>query len=171
MDASQDKIYQKLVNSLEDLTKLYRTLLDTVRKEKELLVAADIEKLQENNLAKESTLAKIRALDVTRERYAKEFAQVIGGDIDNPRLLEMARIIQGPEAVRLRTIHSALEVLVRRTSEINKENEQFAQTALNTLNGAMTDIKDTLAGKKTYARQGKMAQGPDQSGNFVSKEA
>lgn len=170
MDASQEKAYSKLLHSLEDLTKLYRSLLDIVRKEKDLLLAASAEQLQENNHAKESIIYKIRTIDGARERYAKEFAYLIGGDVAQPRLLELAKIVQGSEADRLRSIHSTLELLVRRTSELNRENEIYAQSALNTLNGAIEEIKGTLSGKKTYARKGTMATGPDQAGNFVSKE-
>lgn len=171
MDASQEKSYNKLLNSLEDLTKLYRALLDNVRKEKDLLIAADIAKLQENVQAKESTLYKIRTIDGARERYAKELAGLIGGDVTQPRLLELARLIAGPQGDRLRSIHATLDLLVKRTAELNRENEIFAQSALTTLNGAMDDIKNTLAGKKTYGRQGTMTTGPDQAANFVSKEA
>ena len=46
----------KLVNNLEDLIKQYRLLLDVVRKEKDLLIAADIEKLNENNQSKEALI-------------------------------------------------------------------------------------------------------------------
>ncbi|PIS11706.1 MAG: flagellar protein FlgN [Bdellovibrio sp. CG10_big_fil_rev_8_21_14_0_10_47_8] len=171
MEASNERSYQKLVLCLEELTKLYRSLLDVVRKEKDILIAADVEKLNDSNKVKETLLYKIRSQDSARERYAKEFADLIGADSKNPRLLEMAKIIQGEEANRLRVIHAALEMLVKRASDINKENEQYAQSALHSLNGAMNDIKDTLAGKKTYAREGTMAAyGPARAGNFVSKE-
>jgi flagellar biosynthesis/type III secretory pathway chaperone len=172
MDASQDKAYQKLVNNLEELTKLYRQLLDIVRKEKELLLAADIAKLDENNKDKEALLYKIRTQDSARERYAKEFARLIGGDTASPRLLDLAKILHGTdEEKRLRTIHSMLEMIVSRVQSLNKENEEYAQSALGILNGAMTNVKETLAGKKTYARKGKMEYGPDRAGNFVKKEA
>ncbi|MEZ0391270.1 MAG: flagellar protein FlgN [Pseudobdellovibrionaceae bacterium] len=172
MDASQEKSYQRLVANLEELTKLYRSLLETVRKEKDLLIAADITKLNENNKEKEALLYKVRSLDGARERYAKEFANHIGADANNPRLLDLAKALHGTEyEQRLRNIHSMLEMLVTRVSGLNKENEEYAQSALNTLNGAMGNIKETLAGKKTYARQGKMEYGPDKAGNFVRKEA
>lgn len=171
MDASQEKSYTRLLQSLEDLTKLYRSLLDLVRKEKDLLIEADIKKLEESNLSKESMLYKIRTIDGARERYAKELAAALGGDTTQPRLLELARLAQGAEGDRLRAMHATLDLLVKRTSDLNRENEIYAQSALTTLNGAMNEIRDTLAGKKTYARQGKMASGPDQAGNFVSKEA
>ncbi len=172
MDASQDKAYQKLVLNLEELTKLYRQLLEIVRKEKELLIAADIDNLDLNNKEKEALLYKIRSQDAARERYAKEFARLIGGDTASPRLLDLAKILHGTaEEKRLRTIHSMLEMIVTRVAALNKENEEFAQSALSALNGAMGNVKDTLAGKKTYARKGKMEYGPDRAGNFVKKEA
>lgn len=172
MDASQEKSYHKLVQNLEDLTKLYRQLLEVVRKEKDLLIVADIDKLEINNSEKENLLAKIRSQDSARERYAKEFANLIGGDTQNPRLLELAKLLHGTEAEkRLRTIHSMLEMLVQRVTSINKENETYAQSALNSLNGALGNVKDTLSGKKTYARKGQMEYGPHRSGNFVKKEA
>lgn len=172
MDASQEKSYQKLVANLEELTKLYRQLLEVARKEKDLLIKADIKMLDENNKDKEALLYKIRSQDAARERYAKEFAHQLGLDNTvNYRLLDLAKTLQGTEAERrLRSIHSMLEMVVSRVHQLNKENEEYAQNALKTLNGAMGNIKDTLAGKNTYARQGKMELGPEKAGNFVRKE-
>ncbi|MFN7263034.1 MAG: flagellar protein FlgN [Pseudobdellovibrionaceae bacterium] len=161
----------KLVNNLEDLIKQYRLLLDVVRKEKDLLIAADIEKLNENNQSKEALIYKIRSLDAARERYAKEVAQAIGADVNAPRLLELARKCQGAEGDRLRNLHSTLEMLLGRIASLNKENEEYANSALRTIHGALNEVKETLGGKKTYGQQGKMTTGPDRAGNFVSKEA
>jgi hypothetical protein len=163
--------FAKLVSNLEDLTKIYRTLLDLIRKEKDLLINSDLEALNENNKAKEALIYKLRAQDSARERYARELANLIGADVKQPRLLELAQRLEGAAGDRLRAIHSTLEILIRRVSEINKENETYTQSALNTLNGAMGEIKETLAPKKTYGSQGKMAHGPEKAGNFVSKEA
>ncbi len=171
MDLSHEKSFAKLTANLDELTKLYRSLLEVCRKEKDLLIAADITKLDENNKNKEMILYKIRSQDGARERYAKELALLIGGDVHNPRLLELAKILNGAEADRLRVLHGSLEMLVSRVASLNKENEQYAQSALGTLNGALNNIKDSLSGKKTYARQGTMEFGPDKAGNFVRKEA
>ena len=172
MDASQEKSYQKLVQNLEELTKLYRQLLDVIRKEKEYLISVEIEKLEANNSEKEALLSKIRSQDLARERYAREFSHLIGGDGTAPKLLELAKILHGTDAEkRLRSIHSMLEMLVLRVTTLNKENEIYAQSALNNLNGALSNVKDTLAGKTTYARKGHMEYGPHKAGNFVKREA
>ena len=86
-------------------------------------------------------------------------------------MLELAQKIGGTTGDKLRNIHSTLDILIKRVSELNKANEQYAQSALQNLNGAMGNVKDTLSGKKTYEKKGKMSQGPEQAGNFVSKEA
>jgi flagellar biosynthesis/type III secretory pathway chaperone len=171
MDSTLDRSYQRLLANLEELTTLYRQLLDLVRKEKQLLVEANMEKLHENNENKENLLFKIKSTDGLRARYAAELASLVHADADAPRLLDIARNVGGPEGERLRVIHSALDLLIKRLSTLNKENEEVAQTALKSLGGALNNIKDTLSGKKTYGGKGQVQRGPEQAGHFVSKEA
>ncbi len=172
MDATVDRAFQKLEANLEELTKIYRALLDIVRKEKEILLKADREALDESNKLKEELLFKLRSQDSLRSRYAMELATLIGADAENPRLLELAQKMAGsPAADRLRTQHAALDILIKRITEINKDNEEYAKSALSTLNGALDDLKESLSGKKTYEKKGGYKTGPQVSGNFVSKEA
>lgn len=173
MEAAVQQTYTKLLTALEDLTKSYRNLLDLVRKEKEHLIAADRDKLEENNQLKEAAIFKLRAQDSLRSRYAVELATLVKADTEVPRLLDIATHIGGPEGDRLRSVHAALDILIKRITELNKENEAYAQSALRSLNGAMNDVKETLTGKqnKTYARKGQPKLGPDTAGHFVSKEA
>lgn len=171
MDQAVQQTYTKLEASLEELTKSYRHLLELVRKEKEILIAADREKLEENNQLKEAAIFKLRAQDSLRSRYATELASLIKADTEHPRLLEIATLLGGQEADRLRTLHSALDMLTKRITDLNKENEEYAQAALKNLGGALNNIKETLTGKNTYARKGQQKMGPDTAGHFVSKEA
>lgn len=168
----KQRLFEKLIGNLEDLTKHYRTLLDTVRKEKDLLINTDIEKLNENNFLKEQTLFKIKSLDSLRVNYATELAQMVGADYKEPRLLEIAQRIGGQEAVRLRQMHSTLEMITKRTVELNKENAIYAESALKNVNAAMNNIKDTFMGpQKTYQKKGVVQSGPNHAGNLVSREA
>ncbi|MFZ4402526.1 MAG: flagellar protein FlgN [Pseudobdellovibrionaceae bacterium] len=170
MDPSLEKAYVKLSNNLEELVKIYRSLLDIVRKEKDYLILANQEKLEENNQLKESVLFKLRAQDSLRMRYAAELASLLKSDVDNPRLLVLAQKMGGHEGDRLRSLHSALDIVIRRMTEINKENEEYAKSALKTLDGALQDIKGSLSGKKTYEKSGQYKSGSDTAGHFVRKE-
>ena len=165
------KIFEKLVKNLEDITKHYRLLLDCVRKEKDILIKANVEMLNENNLLKEQLLSRIKSLDGLRANYASELATAVGADPSRPRLLEIAQKMTGAEADRLRSIHSTLEIITNRLVQINKDNAQYAQSALKTVGSAMDNLKETLMGQKSYQKKGAYQQGPDTSGHFVRKEA
>lgn len=167
----RQRAFEKLVNNLEDLTKQYRNLLECVRKEKEYLIQTDIPNLTENNSLKEQILMRIRSLDGLRVNYATELAGIVGADIAHPRLLEIAQRFGGPEADRLRTIHSTLEIITNRLVQLNKENAQYAENGLKVVGSAMDNIKETLMGQKTYQKKGGYQTGPEKSGHFVSKEA
>ena len=172
MDATQERefVSKKFFENLNELVKFYRTLLELLRKEKEVLILADIKRLAQINKDKEDLIYKIRTLDLNRECCAKELVQVFQFDLPVPRLLEIARLMGGAEGEHLRQIHATLDVLVNRSFNLNKENEEFTQSALSTLNGALAEIKGTLAGKPVYGQKGKMAVGPEKAGNFISKE-
>lgn len=160
----------KLVSNLEDLVKIYRSLLDLLRKEKDLLLKSDIDALNESNQVKEKLLFKSRSLDALRVNYAVELAKLVGADDKQPRLLEIARRTESQLSERLRNLHSSLEILLKRVSELNKENSEYCESALTVVDGAMKTIKDTLSGKKTYGPKGKIqAQNSQSSGSFVSK--
>ena len=164
-------VYDKLVINLDDLVKQYRLLLDCVRKEKDLLILTDIEKINENTALKEQIIFKIKSLDGLRINYANEMAVLLGADIQNVRLLELAQKIGGSQGDKLRLFHSTLEMIIKRLSELNSENAKYAESALKSVDSAMNGFKETLMGQKTYQNKGKYQQGPDKSGHLVSKEA
>lgn len=162
--------YEKMIANLDDMLKNYRQLLDLVRKEKDLLITSNLEMLNENNNLKEQTIIKIKALDATRMTYASELAHFVQADTAQPRLLEIAQKMGGTEGEKLRTMHSALEMVIKRLSEINKGNVIFAESALKTVNSALENFKDALTPQKTYQKKGKYQQG-SQTGHMVKREA
>ncbi|NUM57152.1 MAG: flagellar protein FlgN [Bdellovibrionaceae bacterium] len=170
MDAVKERAYEKLVQNLDDLIKLYRQLLDLARKEKEALINAESEVIIDINSQKEIQIQKIKLADTLRYKHAKELCVLVKADTENPRLLEIAQKLQGTMGDHLRNLHKTLDMIISRIIELNKDNDELAQRALKVLNGTMTNIKETLSGKKTYERKGQYKQGPEQSGNFISKE-
>lgn len=162
---------ERLITNLEDLTKHYRQLLDLVRKEKQLLIDANTDLLNESNLQKEILLSKIADLDALRLTYATEVAEKLNIAPTEARLLNIAIHLGGAHGDKLRSQHAALEMILKRLAELNKENAVYADTALLTVGQALESIKETLMGQKTYQNKGKYQQGADKSGHLVSKEA
>lgn len=170
-EGSLDRIYMKLENNLEEMTKFYRQMLDLLRKEKDLLIAAEIEKIEESNRQKEYILSRLKSLDALRAKYAADLAEQLGLDPLQPRLLEIARKIGGSRADKLRSVHATLEILIKKIPELNRENEQYVQSALAHIKGTIENVKETLSGSVTYKREGYKDKGAEVSGHLVSREA
>ena len=168
MDASA-KAYKNLADVLEDEIKVYRVMLDLVRREKDVLIAANITELEECNQAKEAMVLKVRGLERIREKAARELGAIVGITTDNPRLLDLASKMLDPESSKLRSLHSTLDLLVKRIKDLNSANEELIQSSLKAVNGALGAIKQTLQPKTTYASSGEVKQN-EVAGHFVSKE-
>ncbi len=170
MTSQAQELFKNLVNNLEEQVRVYRHLLETVRREKDILISAQLDDMNENNKAKDAMLVKLRQLEAERLPLASEFSVCIGLRTDSPRLLEMANCLTGESADRLRNMHSVLELLVKRVQEYNRQNEVLVQSALANITGAMKFIRDSLAEKPTYQRKGEVAA-PASAGQLVSREA
>lgn len=160
-----------LVKLLEEQITLYRHLLEVVRKEKEILVSANIDELNETNRTKEAMLLKIRAIETQRLKAASDVSGALGLDPENPRLLDIAKYLNDVDADRLRNIHSVLELLLRRVKEFNSANEVLVQSALDNVTGAMNEIRGTIQENPTYQRKGDVEPGVTPAGKLVSREA
>jgi flagellar biosynthesis/type III secretory pathway chaperone len=169
MDLKNKELISALVDTLDSLVKVYRSLLEVVRREKDILVSAKLDDLTENNKAKDAMLLRIRSLENNRQKLARDLAQVVGADVEQPRLLEIAAKLETQNADRLRNLHGVLDLLVKRVSEVNKSNEELVQAALRNITGAMDAIRDSVQEKPAYGRKGKMA-GSATGGNLVRKE-
>jgi len=166
----QRELVGALVSILEEQIRVYRHLLEVVRKEKEILVSANLDDLNENNRAKEAMLIKVRELEAQRLEAAGRLYDGLNLQGENPRLLEMARHLEADSADKLRNIHSVLELLLKRVQEYNRQNEALVQSALKNITGAMNAIKGTLSEKATYQKKGEV-EGVTHAGQLVSREA
>lgn len=175
-DRLVENSYLKLTLCLEEILKLYTTLLSIVSREKELLLLAEADNLMENTKSKEMCLHRLRSLETERIRYASDLAGHMNLASAEPRLLEIAEHLALRNSVsktwseKLRQLHGALEIAVVQVYEMNQDNKTYAQSALATLKGALGDIKQTLVPKPVYGRQGRMSESSEQSGHFVSRE-
>ncbi len=159
----------QLIQTLEEQVKVYRHLLEVVRKEKDILISANLDDLNENNRTKEAMLLKIRALEAERMKTTSAICLQLGLNQEEPRLLDIARTIGG-EPVRLRSIHSVLELLLRRVQEYNLQNESLVQSALANITGAMNAIKGTLQEKRRTKEKAKWPRNRRSRDNWLAEK-
>lgn len=161
--------YNKLCEKLEGLIKTYRNLLNVVRKEKDILVDADLDKLNENNKAKEKLLIEVRKLEEERIKFTAELAKAEGLE-ESAKLLDFAYHFGGEKAERLRSIQSVLDLLLKRVKDYNQKNSVLVNSALANITGAMNSIKETLQDKPTYENKGGVKKQEVQAGQLVRRE-
>ena len=170
MKPESQELLKSLEQSLEGLVKVYRLLLNVVRREKEILISTNLEELTQNNKTKEATLMKARESEELRRQIAYQLAELEGLDPQSTRLLDFARHFGGTSGDRLRKLHSVLDLLMKRVREHNLYNETLVHTALNTITGAMDNLRDSIGGGKTYKKSGTVKNTPAESGQLVRKE-
>lgn len=169
---NKNGVCKKLIDCLDEMVKLYRHLLEVVRTEKELLITANVDGLEKSNESKEIMLSKIRALESLRGKCSRELATELGMKDEAPRLLVLARNVSLEEGDRLRSLHSVLDLLVKRVREYNEQNQVLAEAGLKHVTGALGAIRDSLReDKPVYKRQGEVSLSPLQSGQLVRREA
>lgn len=166
------KARKELVKSLDQLVTVYRHLLDIIRKENEVLVAAEMKEIPSINEAKEKLIYKVRELDEIWQNSAAELAQKLKMEQAQPTLLELSLHFTGEERTKMEQLHSVLNMLVNRIVELNKKNELLVNSALSHITGAMDSITNTLNENPTYKKSGGMEeQNKDAQGRLVSREA
>ncbi len=163
-------LYKDLVQHLNELVRVYRHLLETVRREKQLLLKADIVALDECTKAKEMMLAKVNELEKKWMTTAKQIYLLLDKkDFESPRLLDIATKYDGAERDKLLQLRSVLNLLVQRIIGVNKDNEALTQSALSHISGAMQAIKQTLNKNSNYEKKGKRSDANETTGRLVSK--
>ena len=166
------KAYKELVQSLDHLVKVYRHLLDIVRKENDVLTAADMKEIPVINEAKEKLVYKVKELESQWQGAANTLAHQLRIKSEQPTLLELSRNLTGDEKVKLEQVRSVLTMLVGRIDELNKKNELLVQAAISHISGAMDSITNTLNENPTYKKSGGMKEeNKDAQGRLVYKEA
>lgn len=166
------ELYDELVKNLSQLVLVYRHLLLSVRREKQILLRAELQALSESNIAKEALVARVKDLEDKWMGTADKLCKNLGLEESTPRLSEIAGRFEGAQREKLMQLQSVLNLLIRRTTSINKQNDVLIQSALTHIGGAMKSIRDTLSKNSTYEKKGTRSDAPTEtSGRLVSKEA
>jgi len=165
----KNDLFKDLVQHLGDLVRVYRHLLETTRREKQLLLKADLEALTECTKSKEKMLEKINELDKKWSSTAVQLSLLFGKGAEVPRLIDIATQFDGAQRDKLMQLRSVLNLLVQRISGVNKDNEGLTHSALAHISGAMQAIKQTLNKNSNYEKKGKRSETPETSGRLMSK--
>lgn len=170
MNANSGELYNQLEQNLKAIVKVYRHLLSIVRQEKDILISADLDRLNENNHSKEVTLIRAKKLESERLDIVRKLAVSEGLDPEVTRLLDFAKHFGGEQGEKLMQTHSVLDLLLKRVRSFNEQNEVLVNAALDNITGGIQNIKDSIGNKKNYKKGGKLQNTSTEAGQLVSRE-
>lgn len=164
----------RLLESLQKLTGLHRQLMETIRLEREALVAADIMRIEEATVAKQALVEAIRAAEADRLKNVAEIALVTKRPLRDLTLPNLIVLIQGEDvkaSEQLRTAYNALSLLIKRISEQNKENQKLVEASLVHIQEMKSNVlKESTPKNSTYTAKGQKASGVN-GARLIQKDA
>ena len=165
-------VVDELIETLDHLVTVYRHLLDIVRREHDVLLAATLDDLSEINRSKEKMVFKIKQLENQWLAQAKAVAVNHKVPPQQVTLLQLSQALGGNHGKRLHSLRTVLNMLVHRIAEINRKNATLAQSAIAHINGAMRAISETLQENPTYRAGGEIREDHEvTAGRLLAKEA
>lgn len=149
------KLFEQLVDEIKNLVCLYGDLRQCVQNEKEALLNTDVNQLTESNYRKEKLLIDIKSREKNWTALAQEISDLFEISTSIPSLKEIALRFSADKQSQLLTLHGELSTLVRDIMEINRKNQEVAQSALSHVNGAIESITKTVENSPTYEKKGR----------------
>jgi aromatic ring-cleaving dioxygenase len=162
MDIRTEQIFESLYSSLhlslQKLTGLHRQLMETVRLEREALLAADLKGIEDATLSKQLLVETIRQAETERLRVTGELAQIWKKplrDLTLPLIVTQTQTSHPKLSEQLRSAYNALSILIKRITEQNRDNHVLVQNSLMHIHEMKKNVLSEAAPKaNTYNPKG-----------------
>lgn len=159
---------------LSQLVTSHRQLLDLVRREKEVLVSANLEAIQKVVLEKEVLVTSIHQLEQERKQFIERLARTWNKPIEELNLEMIILEVQALSrdlAEKFRSVWNALKVLLNRILSQNSENRALVENSLSHLRQMRQNTLSELEQfSKTYNPKG-VSVAKTSEARLISQEA
>lgn len=162
-------LLKELLKLLEDEIEIFRSLLPIFNKEKEVVLASDLNELKRILAKKEKLLFNMRSLEKKRTHVMNKLAESLELSPDELTLKKLAQSVKKPYSIRLKNCGLQMLKLINSISSANNANRGMFAHSLNFLKGAITLLQNIFAPNPVYHRTGKV-QAEHPSGKVLSGE-
>ena len=147
-------IIEKFLGLLEQQTELYRLLLTVIDDEKNAVIAANLERLNEAGKTKENLLLKLRILEEQRKHLLDKLATHLKQPVGNLTLAKLSELVGQPHAHRLVGCRSMLLELIGRIQQANADNRDLFAHSLNLVRASVNLMNSLMSSSPVYFRTG-----------------
>jgi flagellar biosynthesis/type III secretory pathway chaperone len=163
----------ELVSRLQKLLSLHRQLLESLRAEREALLAVDVKRIHEITLEKQGVLQQILAAEQGRAAVSRNVATLLNLPADSTSLGQIvlqSQSVSLKTSDQLRSVQQALVHLVARIQEQNHSNRGLVESSLEHVNQMKRNVLgEAMPKSSTYSSSGQRQNAPAQS-RLISTE-
>jgi flagellar biosynthesis/type III secretory pathway chaperone len=162
-------LLKELLELLEDEIEIFRSLLPVFKKEKEAVLASELNALNKASAEKEKLLFNMRSLEKKRTHVMNKLAEILEVLPDELTLTKLAQSVKEPHSIRLKNCGLQLLKLTKNINIANTGNKSMFAHSLNFVKGALTLLQNIITPGQVYHRTGKVQAGR-QGGKVLSGE-
>lgn len=125
-------LMENLITLLQEECKEYEKLLDLSMKKTPVIVAGDLDSLQQITDDEQIIVAKINHLDNQRQQVTKDIANVLNKDVNQLKLSHIIEMMaQRPkEQKQLAMAHDELKNVIEQMTRVNEQNRELIKHSL-----------------------------------------
>ncbi len=164
---------QDLYAVLQKLLGLHRQLLETIRHERQALISANTGNIQEAAHAKQALIETIRQQEVERLKITGALAIAWKRPLRELTLSNVIIIVQEKDqktAEQLRSVYSALTLLIQRITDQNRDNQVLVEKSLEHVHSMKKNVLgESVPRSNTYSAKGQRSA-PQSGARLISQE-
>ena len=168
-------LIEELIDTLDREEKLYQSLIPIQERKLRAVIASDLETLREVADEEQGLVDEVGNLEIKRVRVTNDIATVLGKKPEVMKLEQLIKMLknQPDERKKLEELHDRLRNTVGRLQDLNVQNKDLLNQAMEMIEFNMNVIRSTRmsSGSSNYSSNAAQVDVPDTgAGMFVAKQ-
>ncbi len=144
-------LIENLISVLEQESSEYEELLGLSMKKTPVIVAGDLQALQQITDEEQTVVSRINHLESKRTEVIKDIANVMNKDVNTLKLVNLVQLLEGrpAESSRLAEVHDRLKTVVGNMQRVNNQNKELIAHSLEMVEFDMNLLQAMKAAPET----------------------
>lgn len=151
-------MWERLVDVLANMLKLYQALLTISKQKHDILVGAKAQELDALTKQEELLIVQIGKLEVIREKYLQELITVHKFSDENITISKLTEVADQDIGGQITDLLKQFDAITAELVQMNKLNTKLIEQALSFINYNINLLTQNTIGP-TYAAKGQQTQG------------
>lgn len=125
-------LIENLIDVLQQESAAYEELLGLSMKKTPVIVAGDLQALQQITDEEQNIVGRLHHLETSRTEVIRDIANVMNMDVENLKLADLIKMLESrpQESGKLAEVHDRLREAVHNTQRVNEQNRELIEHSL-----------------------------------------